>query len=58
MKNIIIHVVIPQSFVDYRHVNPLDIADSLSVIYNDKPVSFQVDLVSDDYFDDVICIQP
>ena len=54
MKNNLIHVVIPQSFVDERHVNPLDVADSMSVLYNDKRVSFQVDLVPDDYFDDDI----
>ena len=58
MKNTLIHVVIPQSFVDERHVNPFDLADSMSVIYNDKSISFQVDLVPDDYFDDEIRLIP
>ena len=50
MKNIPIHVVLPQSFIDQMHVNVLDVADALSVAYNDKRVSFQVDIVPDYFF--------
>ena len=50
MKKKIIHVVLPQSFVDDNHLNVLDVAEALSVTYKDKPVSFQVDLVPDYFF--------
>lgn len=51
MKNFPIHVTLPQSFIDQMNVSPLDLADTLSVVYNNKSVSFQVDVVPDDYFD-------
>lgn len=51
MKNIPIHITLPQSFIDEQHVNPLDLAETLSVVYNNKSVSFQVDVVPDDYFE-------
>ena len=51
MQNIPIHVVLPQSFIDSGNVNVVDMADALSVVYNDKRVSFQVEIVPDDYFD-------
>ena len=50
MKNIPFHVVLPQSFVDENHLNVLDVADALSVSFNDKRVSFQVDIVPDYFF--------
>lgn len=50
MKNFPIHVVLPQSFVDKMNVTAVDVADALSVAYNDKRVSFQVDIVPDDFF--------
>ena len=50
MKKKIIHVALPQSFVDDNHLNVLDVAEALSVTYKDKPVSFQVDLVPDEFF--------
>lgn len=50
MKNIPIHVVLPQSFIDQMNVNVLDVAVAMSVAYNDKRVSFQVEVVPDDYF--------
>lgn len=51
MKNFPIHVVLPQSFVDENHLNVLDVAENLSVAYGNKQVSFQVDVVPDDFFD-------
>lgn len=50
MKNIPIHVVLPQSFIDQMNVNVLDVADAMSVAYNDQRVSFQVDIVPDYFF--------
>lgn len=54
MKEKLIHVVLPQSFVDKMNANALDVADALSVAYGDKQVSFQVDLVPDDFFDNSV----
>lgn len=51
MKNNPIHVVLPQSFIDEHYVNPVDLAERLSVVYDNKSVSFQVDIVPDDFFD-------
>ena len=50
MKKNLIHVVLPQSFVDENHVNVLDVAENLSVAYGNKQLSFQVDLVPDYFF--------
>ena len=49
MKNKPIHVVLPQSFLDENHVSVQDVADVMSVVYNEKLVSFQVDVLPDDY---------
>lgn len=51
MKTIPIHVTLPQSFIDQMNLTPFDLAEKLSVIYGNKQVSYQVDVVSDDYFD-------
>ena len=54
MKNNLIHVALPQSFVDKMNVNVLDVADSMSVAFNGKNVSFQVDILPDEFFDSSI----
>lgn len=51
MKNFPIHVTLPQSFIDQMNVNVVDLAETISVVYNNKSVSFQVDVVPDEYFD-------
>lgn len=53
MKNIPIHVVLPQSLIDLAKVTPLDLAENLSVAYNGRQLSFQVDVVPDDHFDNI-----
>lgn len=53
MKNNLIRVVLPYSFVEEQHLSLVDISDGFSVVFNNKPVSFQVDLLPDDYFDNI-----
>lgn len=50
----IIHVALPQSFVDENNVNVLDVADTMSLSYNGKNVSFQVDILPDEFFNSSI----
>lgn len=50
MDKLPIYVVLPASFADECSAKGVNITDALSVIYNDSPVSFSVDVVPDDYF--------
>lgn len=54
MDNKLIHVVLPQSFVDKMNGNVLDVADAMSLAYNGKNVSFQIDILPDNFFDSSI----
>lgn len=50
MDKLPIHVVLPASFVDECSAKGVNVADALSVAYNDSRVSFEVDVVPDCYF--------
>lgn len=45
-------VAIPQSLVDQMKAKGLNVNEALKVLVDGKPVAYNVDVVSDDYFSD------